>query len=344
MRHAVYNVSWACIFLLNVTAVVMSFASPWGARDDFSSSPFLLVSMVFLCTAAVSANIIVTDIAAEYLCILFGVIKLKRRKKTRPALVVGSVRRPVSIGTEPYLVVYCLKSKLASDVKNVLSSLEKSWVNNKSFSNAVYLILSGTHDADLYMEEMNAVRDWNLLRSEDSRVVCKYLRRTRSILYKYGQYLDLIMLLNGHTGNDGVALFKDSLPEGGGCFDAKTDVDEFKGRVEYDRLVILDRDNVLGDDFFAKSDKIFGNSNCEIDIIQPAIVPFDIESREDTIYEAISISSHEMGSNMSESRGEYFPSATFFGKGVIRRTKYNEILMGYNLETFSTEENTRIPR
>lgn len=320
----------------------MSFASPWGARDEFSASLFL-VPMAIISIAAVCANIIVTDIAAEYVCILIGALKLQRR--TTRSVSSGIFPLAVSIGTEPYLVVYCLKSKLASDVTNVLGSLEQSWVNNKSYSNAVYLILSGTHDEDLYQEEMNAVRDWNLSHSENG-VFCKYLRRTRSILYKYGQYLDLMMLLNGHDGSEGVALFKDSLSEGSGCFDVNTDVDDFKGRVEYDRLVILDRDNVLGDNLFVKSDRVFGNSKCggEIGIIQPAIVPFGTESRLATLYEAISIYSHEMGSKLSRPRREYFPSATFFGKGVIRRTKYNEILLGYNSETFTTEEDTRIPR
>ena len=352
MKYAVYRITWAIIFWINLSVVVMSFASPCGARDDFSTSPFLL-ALIVLCLAAMAANVIVTDIAAEYVCILVGVATLFFRCGGGvPKNKIFPTKRTRGI-EEPYIVVYCLKSKQDIDVKDTLSSLDKSWMNNRGYSNALYLLLSGTSNKDLYVEEMDAVKCWNLAHSEDE-VVCKYLRRTRSILYKYGQYLDFIMLLNGHDGtgagdSSGVALFKDTLPDdGSGCFDASTDVNDFKGRLEYDRLVILDRDNVLGENFFTKSNAVYTNSDCDIDIIQPEITPSDMQSRvsdgSDTLYGSITMASHDLGTKMSASRGKFFPAATFFGKGVIRRTKYNKILLGYNPDTYTTEEDTRIPR
>ncbi|CAN0040130.1 unnamed protein product, partial [Ectocarpus sp. 12 AP-2014] len=64
----------------------------------------------------------------------------------------------------------------------------------------------------------------------------------------------------------------------------------------------------------------------------------------DTFYGSFTMASHDMGSKMAAFREVFFPSATFFGKGIIRRTKYNELLLGYNPETYTTEEGTRLPR
>jgi hypothetical protein len=58
----------------------------------------------------------------------------------------------------------------------------------------VYCILSGTKDGLIAMNEAQEIDNFNALNSFS----VKYVRRTRSILYKYGQYLDFIMLLNGH--------------------------------------------------------------------------------------------------------------------------------------------------
>ncbi|CAM9580026.1 unnamed protein product [Ectocarpus sp. 12 AP-2014] len=295
-----------------------------------------------------AANIIVTDIAAEYICILLGAAKLHGFDMSRKMKICPL---EASECGEPYVVVYCLKSKVADDIHDTLASLEKSWQSNKDYPNAVYLVLSGTSDKELYAGEREAIEFWNASHSEDG-VVCKYLRRNRSILYKYGQYLDFIMLLNGHDGTGGensVALYRDTLPDDGtGCFDPSTDVQCFKGHLEFDRLVILNKDNVLGAAFFVKANSLYKRSDCDIDIIQPAIVPPDIDTRasdgSDTFYGSFTMASHDMGSKMAAFREVFFPSATFFGKGIIRRTKYNELLLGYNPETYTTEEGTRLPR
>lgn len=346
MKHVVYKVCWGCVFSANLSAVLLSFASPWGAGDEISGS-FYLVALVVLWFSAMAANTVVTDIAAEYLCILFGAVKSQKLDITRKARIA-----PLEVPgrTEPYVVVYCLKSKATSDIDDTLLNLEKSWLSNQDYPNTVYLVLSGTSNKELYTAEMEAINAWNAHHSEKG-VVCKYLRRQRSILYKYGQYLDLIMLINGHdgAGEDGVALYKDALPEdGSGNFDDSTDVDSFKGHLEYDRLVILDKDNVLGADFFVKANVVYNKSDLDIDIIQPAIVPPDLETRagdgSDTFYGSFTMASHTMGSRMAGFREKFFPTATFFGKGIIRRTKYNELLLGYNSETHTTEESTRLPR
>lgn len=347
MKHIVYNLSWWLVFSVNLCAVVMSFASPWGARDEVSTSVSLL-ALILLWLSALAANAIVTDMAAEFICILLGAAKVHVNDMSRTLRVAPVEVRPPD---EPYIVVYCLKSKVLADIDNTLRSLEKSWRGNKGYSNAVYLILSGTSNEELYLREMEAIRAWNISH-EESGVVCKYLRRNRSILFKYGQYLDFIMLLNGHDGTGGessFALFKDTLPEdGSGCFDASTDIDYFKGRLEFDRLVVLDKDNVLGVDFFEKANVVYEKSNIDIDIIQPAVVPPDFETRTSdgsaTVYGSFIIASHNLSSKMEPFREKFFPSATFFGKGIIRRTKYNDILFGYSSETHATKEDARLPR
>ncbi|CAM9955227.1 unnamed protein product [Ectocarpus sp. 12 AP-2014] len=347
MKHMVYKTCWAIVFTLNLVAVILCFTSRWEGGYDVSKS-FLLVTLVILWLSAMAANIVVTDIAAEYICILLGAAKLHGFDKSKE-MKTGLLEAPEC--GEPYIVVYCLKSKVPDDIDDTLASMEKSWQSNKDYPNAVYLILSGTSDEELYAGEREAIDSWNALHSED-RVVCRYLRRNRSILYKYGQYLDFIMLINGHDGTGGensVALYKDALPEDGtGCFDASSDVDYFKGRLEFDRLVILDKDNVLGVSFFAKANSLYRRSDCDIAIIQPAIVSPDNETRtsdgSDTFYGSFTMASHDMGSQMAVFRSVFFPSATFFGKGVIRRTKYNELLLGYNCQTYTTEEGTRLPR
>lgn len=317
MKHVVYKVCRAGVFSMNLSAVLLSFASPWGAGNEISGS-FYLIALVVLWFSAMAANTIVTDIAAEYLCILLGAVKtqkleMARKTRTRP---LEAPARP-----EPYVVVYCLKSKSTADIDSTLLNLEKSWRSNKDYPNTVYLVLSGTSNKDLYAAEMEAIRAWNASHSENG-VVCRYLRRQRSILHKYGQYLDFTMLLNGHdgAGDDGVALYKDALPgDGSGCFDASTDVDFFLGRFEYDRLVILDKDNVLGADFFVKANAVYNTNDVDIDIIQPAIVPPDLETRandgSDTFYGSFTMASHTMGSRMAGFREKFFPTATFFGKG-----------------------------
>lgn len=162
MKYAVYRITWAIIFWINLSAVVMSFSSPWGARDEFSTSFFILALTIPLCVAAMCANVIVTDIAVEYVCILFGAAKLVIRrgggvsKKNR----VFPVGKTLGI-EEPYIVVYCLKSKQPVDVKDALASVEKSWMKNKGYSDALYLILSGTSDTQLYTVEMDAIKGWN---------------------------------------------------------------------------------------------------------------------------------------------------------------------------------------
>lgn len=75
MKHMVYKTCWAIIFTLNLIAVILSFTSRWEGGYEVSKS-FLLVTLVILWLSAMAANIVVTDIAAEYICILLGAAKL----------------------------------------------------------------------------------------------------------------------------------------------------------------------------------------------------------------------------------------------------------------------------
>lgn len=348
MEFVLYKMSWMIIFFVNLTAVTMSFTSPWGARDALSTPHYRFV-LVILWVSAFLANIIVTDIATEYACTLIGAMRCNNRQRSERFTPVPP--SPPSKEYPPYIIVYCLKSKVSSDIHDILSYMRKSWMNNADYPNAVYLVLSGTSDPPLYAEEARAIKDWNKKHAEVG-MVCKYLRRRRSILFKYGQYLDLMMLINGHDGTGGdkaVALYKNDLPvDGIGCFDPSTDITSFKGHLEYDRLVILDKDNVMGEDFLTKANSVFNNSAKDVDIIQPTIMPHDIKTRRrdgsDTIYASIQIASHGLGIKMEPFRQDVYPTATFFGKGIIRRTKYNEMLLGYNDETRTTQEDTRLPR
>jgi hypothetical protein len=91
-----------------------------------------------------------------------------------------------------YLVVYCLKSGEPSDILETLGFLQASWSINSNYSNAQYCILSGTDKPALIAAERDAIASWNKDHAEGGQRV-RYVRRCRKVLFKYGQYLDLIV-------------------------------------------------------------------------------------------------------------------------------------------------------
>jgi hypothetical protein len=93
------------------------------------------------------------------------------------------------------------------------------------------------------MNEAQEIDNFNAL----SSFSVKYVRRTRSILYKYGQYLDFIMLLNGHKIP---ILYTEDVPShvSGEVFEPSRDVDYFCNS-SFELLTIMDRDNILGTDY-----------------------------------------------------------------------------------------------
>jgi hypothetical protein len=81
----------------------------------------------------------------------------------------------------------------------------------------------------------------------------KYVRRTRSILYKYGQYLDFIMLLNGHKIP---ILYTEDVPSHvSGKFSNLPEMSTTFA-IRASSLTIMDRDNILGTDYFQKMDAL----------------------------------------------------------------------------------------
>ena len=121
-------------------------------------------------------------------------------------------------------------------------------------------------DAELAAGERAAVAAFNV-RHRGRRAV-RYVRRCRSILFKYGQYLDFIMLLNGHRKP---ALYVDtpSSHPSGDAFEPCADVDFFLGS-GYEFLAIMDRDNVLSPAFFEYAAALM-DADPRIEIIQPEV-------------------------------------------------------------------------
>jgi hypothetical protein len=114
----------------------------------------------------------------------------------------------------------------------------------------VYCILSGTKDGLIAMNEAQEIDNFNALNSFS----VKYVRRTRSILYKYGQYLDFIMLLNGHKIP---ILYTEDVPSHVSGKFSNGDVDYFCNS-SFELLTIMDRDNILGT-LLQKMDALFLN-------------------------------------------------------------------------------------
>jgi hypothetical protein len=113
----------------------------------------------------------------------------------------------------------------------------------------VFCILSGTKDGTIAMNEAQEIDNFNALNSFS----VKYARRTRSILYKYGQYLDFIMLLNGHKSP---ILYTEDVPShvSGEVFERRC---RLLCNSSFELLTIMDRDNILG--HYSKMDALFLN-------------------------------------------------------------------------------------
>jgi hypothetical protein len=235
----VFNTMWWILYLLNVTAV--GTAVIWRPWEDSVWLPHYAV-LGTLGILVLLTNILITDIATDFFCIFVA------------ACTPSTQDRHAQIGNEPmspersnkYLVVYCLKSSDRTDVVDTLSYLEASWRVNWNYP-ATYCILSGTQDEGLVQIEMEAIKKWNLaMKGENGHVY--YVRRTRSILFKYGQYLDLIMLINGHKEP---MLYRDQKSNDGSglCFDPRSDVNFFH-KSDFEFIVLMDRDNMLSSNFF----------------------------------------------------------------------------------------------
>ena len=149
----------------------------------------------------------------------------------------------------------------------------------------------------------------------------RLIRRTRSILHKYGQYLDLIMLLNGHRHP---IIYPESQPKdpSGEIFEPCPDVDYFCG-ADFEYLVIMDRDNVLGPRFFSVATGVIQRAP-DAEIIQPEIRPFPNKFRRaleggESGYAAAAALFQKLGNDVLKLRQRHVPVACFFGKGVLRR-------------------------
>jgi hypothetical protein len=193
------------------------------------------------------------------------------------------------------------------------------------------------------MNEAQEIDNFNALNSFS----VKYVRRTRSILYKYGQYLDFIMLLNGHKIP---ILYTEDVPShvSGEVFEPSRDVDYFCNS-SFELLTIMDRDNILGTDYFQKMDALFLNDPT-IEIIQPEIKPFPKNFRRarhngESIYTS-SISKFQiLGNELGSLKRVYMDVAPFFGKGTVRRSAYNDKLLKYAVTggVVKTSERSTIP-
>lgn len=154
--------------------------------------------LVTLATLGVLTTIAVTDISAEWICIWMGILQLggnAGRASSRPAKRGGlaCTHQTRRLG-EAFLVVYCIKSKAPNDISELLAFLVASYRMNFE-SGATFMVLSGTQDAALSASERLQVDRTN---QQLPGLHVRYVRRTRSVLHKYGQYLDFIMLLNGY--------------------------------------------------------------------------------------------------------------------------------------------------
>lgn len=92
----------------------------------------------------------------------------------------------------------------------------------------------------------------------------------------------------------------------------------------------------------------FFEANPDIQILQPAITPYPKEFRRgnqgESIYLSLSCKFQAMGNDLQKYKRVFIPSATFYGKGIIRRSTYNETLLGYDSESGNTQEEQNIPR
>ena len=211
---------------------------PW---QDSHNSIVLIVCVAFV---AAFANITVADIVTDWVCVWAAALELGgrsvvskvsnvRARKAVAAAPVHLAHVPVRrVKPTDFLVIYCLKSKVPDDIVEVLAFLHTSARLNQG-SKATWLVLSGTQAPELAKAERDAVDAFNAQHGGKPRV--RLVRRTRGILHKYGQYLDFIMLLNGHKKP---VIYPDNKPAHptGEIFEPCADVDFFYG-ADYEYLV-----------------------------------------------------------------------------------------------------------
>ncbi len=339
----VFHVTWWITYVVNVIVyIIFVFITPQGRPGDYGWPG--LAAGIPVCVLLLTTSILITDITTDFLCIGFAMLNPSLEGK-----MIGHVSNcPVTPKRQTqYLVVYCLKSSEREDIESTLKALKCSWRLNQTYGgNATYLILSGTQAPDLVDCEMDGIQEWNAEHAEEGGHV-RYIRRCRSVLFKYGQYLDLLMLINGHKEP---VLFSDqkSKHPSGEVFDPfdTKDVGHLYGS-DYEYIVLCDRDNVLSYDFFHIATNFFAE-HPDIEILQPAITPFPEEFRKgeegDSAYSMVSTLFQKLGLALQRYKRIFIPSAAFYGKGIIRRSVYNKTLLGYNPTTGTTSEEHRIPR
>ncbi|KAG5187028.1 hypothetical protein JKP88DRAFT_254240 [Tribonema minus] len=335
---ATYSVVWWYTYLINVlvlfSAVMLHFQAPY-----YEVPPISRLVMMILVTLL--TNILVADIASDFICIFLALFSSRRH-----AMSKGRLTCPLTPSKmNKFLVIYCLKSNNPVQVQETLMILQASWRLNQTYSNATFCILSGTADEQLAAIEAKAVADWNILNAEEGGKVY-YVRRMRSILFKYGQYLDFIMLLNGYKEP---MLYKDikSRHPSGLCFDPTSDIDHFCGS-DYEFLAIMDRDNMLSTNFFMTANEYFLRYP-DLQILQPAVTPFPKHFRRaihggESYYTSLGAKFQVFGNELAELKRVYIPCAAFYGKGIIRRSAYNITLLGWDPATGRTQEERNIPR
>jgi hypothetical protein len=246
MIFTLHSVVWWLTYVINFSIIFTVFIySPWNSKSSFAN---VAVERVCLCTTAIFFCIVISDIFSEWMCIFIAFCR-------RPRTVVSdddSQDPAIDPREGTHVLVYCLKSNGKEDIKETLRFLRASQRMNIEYP-VVYCILSGTKDGLIAMNEAQEIDNFNALNSFS----VKYVRRTRSILYKYGQYLDFIMLLNGHKSP---ILYTEDVPShvSGEVFEPSRDVDYFCNS-SFELLTIMDRDNILGTDYFQKMDALFLN-------------------------------------------------------------------------------------
>ncbi len=339
----VYHFTWWITYIINVIVyIVVVLITPQEGSGNYGWPG--LAAGIPVCVLLLCTTILITDITTDFICIGLAMLNPSIEK-----MMIGDVTScPVTPGRRTqYLVVYCLKSSEAEDIESTLTALQCSWRLNQSYGgNATYLILSGTQDPDLVKCERDGIEKWNNEHVEEGGRV-RYIRRCRSILFKYGQYLDLLMLINGHKGP---MLFPDqkSKHESGEVFDpTDTETVAHLFGSDYEYIVLCDRDNVLSYNFFHIATNFFAE-HPDIEILQPAITPFPEEFRKgeegDSCYSTLSTLFQQLGLALQRYKRVFIPSAAFYGKGIIRRSVYNRTLLGYDRKSGTTGEETRIPR
>ena len=163
---AFYAVTWWLVYLINQTAlVVLLLVEPWRAEGN----PLAIVICVAL--VAAFANITIADIVTDWICVWAAVLEntsnrfakrlgwaahsggappadaklapVAEAREAAPASRLVAPPRSPKAPAPHFLVVYCLKSKTADDIAEVLAFLRTSADLNRG-AKASYMVLSGT--------------------------------------------------------------------------------------------------------------------------------------------------------------------------------------------------------